>query len=87
MPKTSSRAAALEARKQSLLLQHQQIQKEIEHELQQNKELQLHSSLRTVSVSYAQLDAYHPIEDKLYFNEREKLYAIFDGHGGDILFF
>jgi len=38
----------------------------------------------TVFVSSAQLDAYHPMEDKVYVNEKEKLYGVFDGHGGDI---
>lgn len=43
-------------------------------------------SPRSVFISSAQLDAYHPIEDKIYLNVPEKLYAIFDGHGGGIFF-
>eukprot|EP01111_Echinosteliopsis_oligospora_P019984 TRINITY_DN9947_c0_g1_i1.p1 TRINITY_DN9947_c0_g1~~TRINITY_DN9947_c0_g1_i1.p1 ORF type:complete len:383 (+),score=90.44 TRINITY_DN9947_c0_g1_i1:46-1194(+) len=39
------------------------------------------------TVSYhlcsAQIDAYNPGEDRLYINEKECLFAIFDGHGGD----
>lgn len=41
-------------------------------------------SPRSVFISSAQLNAYQPMEDKIYLNEKEKLYAIFDGHGGDI---
>jgi len=36
------------------------------------------------SVHHAQVEAYSPMEDKLYVNEDENLYAVFDGHGGDI---
>jgi len=35
-------------------------------------------------VSFAQLNAYHPVEDKIFVNEKEKLFAVFDGHGGDM---
>jgi len=41
-------------------------------------------SPRSVLLSSAQLGAYHPMEDKIYINEAERLYGIFDGHGGDI---
>lgn len=41
-------------------------------------------SPRSIFISSAQMDAYHPMEDKLYLNQKEKLYAVFDGHGGDI---
>jgi len=43
-----------------------------------------HYSSFSVSVSAIQVESYHPIEDRLYVNEKDHLYAIFDGHGGDI---
>lgn len=36
------------------------------------------------SVVSAQVEAYSPIEDKLYLNDKENLFAVFDGHGGDM---
>jgi pyruvate dehydrogenase phosphatase len=43
-----------------------------------------HNNSIPFTVSSTQLAAYSPIEDKLYVNEDENLYGIFDGHGGDI---
>jgi pyruvate dehydrogenase phosphatase len=43
-----------------------------------------HNNTFNFSVSSVQIDAYTPIEDKLYVNEKDKLFAVFDGHGGDI---
>jgi len=51
---------------------------------QQEERQNVCDSPRSVLISSAQMDAYHPMEDKIYLNEKEKLYAIFDGHGGDI---
>lgn len=36
------------------------------------------------SVHSAQVEAYSPIEDKIYLNTDDNLFAVFDGHGGDI---
>lgn len=36
------------------------------------------------SIHHAQVEAYSPIEDKLYVNADDNLFAVFDGHGGDI---
>ena len=53
---------------------------------QEERQNAICESPRSVFISSAQMDAYHPMEDKIYLNEREKLYAIFDGHGGGIPF-
>jgi len=37
-----------------------------------------------LGVHSAQVEAYSPGEDRLYVNEKECLFAVFDGHGGDI---
>lgn len=44
-----------------------------------------HNNTFSVALSSAQMEAYSPMEDRLYVNEKENLYAIFDGHGGGIL--
>jgi len=37
-----------------------------------------------LAVHSAQVDAYSPCEDKVYVNRDDNLFAVFDGHGGDI---
>ena len=54
--------------------------KEEEHDLLHD----CHNNTVQVVISAAQVDAYSPGEDRLYVNEKEHLFAIFDGHGGDI---
>eukprot|EP00026_Physarum_polycephalum_P008219 Phypoly_transcript_08298.p1 GENE.Phypoly_transcript_08298~~Phypoly_transcript_08298.p1 ORF type:complete len:359 (+),score=75.55 Phypoly_transcript_08298:181-1257(+) len=43
-----------------------------------------HNNTIPFTSSHAQMAAYSPVEDKLYLNHEEGLFAIFDGHGGDI---
>jgi pyruvate dehydrogenase phosphatase len=43
-----------------------------------------HNNTVTFSASSAQVDAYSPGEDRIYLNEKDNLFAVFDGHGGDI---
>ena len=47
--------------------------------------LDAHNNTITFTASQAQMAAYSPVEDKVYVNEHESLFAIFDGHGGGIL--
>jgi hypothetical protein len=44
-----------------------------------------HNNTVNISVSVAQIDAYSPGEDRIYVNQKDNLFAIFDGHGGGIL--
>jgi serine/threonine protein phosphatase PrpC len=44
----------------------------------------VHKNTIAFTTASAQMAAYCPMEDKVYVNEDECLYAIFDGHGGDI---
>lgn len=43
-----------------------------------------HNNTINFTSASAQMAAYSPVEDKLYMNDDEKLFAVFDGHGGDI---
>lgn len=43
-----------------------------------------HNNTITFTTHHAQMAAYSPVEDKLYVNEEENLFAVFDGHGGGI---
>lgn len=43
-----------------------------------------HNNTVRMAISAAQVDAYSPIEDRMYVNDKDNLFAIFDGHGGDI---
>lgn len=43
-----------------------------------------HNNTIQILLSSAQVDAYSPGEDRMYVNEKDNLFAIFDGHGGDI---
>lgn len=44
----------------------------------------LHNNTIDIILSVAQVDAYSPGEDRVYTNKDDNLFAIFDGHGGDI---
>lgn len=43
-----------------------------------------HNNSVSVVLSVAQVDAYSPGEDRIYTNQKDNLFAIFDGHGGGI---
>jgi hypothetical protein len=43
-----------------------------------------HNNTIVFTSSHAQMAAYSPVEDKLYVNHEEALFAVFDGHGGGI---
>lgn len=55
--------------------------------LQPDQQEQDHNLSFKLEVSFSQIDAYRPGEDRLYVNEKDNLFGIFDGHGGDILIF
>lgn len=42
-----------------------------------------HNNTIHCKVSSSQMQSYCPVEDKLYVNEDDALFAVFDGHGGD----
>eukprot|EP01110_Echinostelium_bisporum_P011349 TRINITY_DN5163_c0_g1_i2.p1 TRINITY_DN5163_c0_g1~~TRINITY_DN5163_c0_g1_i2.p1 ORF type:complete len:111 (+),score=24.28 TRINITY_DN5163_c0_g1_i2:129-461(+) len=44
-----------------------------------------HNNTVHVTCATAQLEAYSPGEDRMYINDKEKLFAVFDGHGGGII--
>jgi hypothetical protein len=46
--------------------------------------LNAHNNTVSFTSHSAQMAAYSPVEDKVYTNEEESLFAIFDGHGGGI---
>jgi hypothetical protein len=48
-------------------------------------DLDPHNNTVRIAISAAQVDAYSPIEDRMYVNDKDNLFAIFDGHGGGIL--
>jgi len=48
------------------------------------EELHFHNNTIPFTVHSSQMAAYSPMEDKLYVNETENMYGIYDGHGGDI---
>lgn len=48
------------------------------------EEENFHNNTIPFSVYTSQMAAYTPMEDKLYVNQSENLYSIFDGHGGEI---
>lgn len=43
-----------------------------------------HNNTIAFSVSSAQMEAYSPGEDRVYIGEVDNLFAVFDGHGGEI---
>lgn len=49
-----------------------------------NNDLDSNNTIK-FAVHSAQVEAYSPMEDRVYLNEQENLFAVFDGHGGDIL--
>lgn len=48
------------------------------------EELNPHNNSVPFTVGLAQMAAYSPVEDKIYVNEAENMFALFDGHGGGI---
>src|SRR3978361_1732084 len=48
------------------------------------EETNYHNNTVSFIVPSAQMAAYTPLEDKVYLNETENLFAVFDGHGGGI---
>lgn len=50
------------------------------------EEVNPHNNTIPFTFGSAQMAAYSPIEDKLYVNESDNLFAVFDGHGGGIFY-
>ncbi len=48
-------------------------------------EAQSHNNTVQLHISFSQIDAYSPSEDRVYVNEADNMFAVFDGHGGGIL--